>query len=71
MTRQELKVMKRSGKERRVFEELHQRGAEKFGYNWIKVNQWVIDVANEFGLRPTEHRLMLSTMAWKMLVNMG
>ena len=71
MTQRMLKEMKRDGREHQAFDALHHKGAERFGWNWIKANQWAVDVASEFGLDPTEHRLMLSNMAWKMLANMG
>ena len=55
--------------EQKQFEDLHQRGAKRFGWNWIKMNQWVIDAARDGGLDPEKNKLALSLIAYRILVN--
>lgn len=51
------------------FEDIHKRGVRRFGQAWFKMNQWVIVAAQDGGLDPQEHKLVLSLIAYKVLVN--
>ena len=62
---------KRITNEGERFEDIHRRGAERFGWNWFDINRFIADVFQEFYF-PDElvrDRLMLSMIAWKILVN--
>ena len=54
-----------------TFEKIHEKGVVLFGYNWLKVNQWMVDWATESNLDLREWKVSLSLLAWKILVNMN
>lgn len=50
------------------FNDLHLRGSIRFGFNWFKMNQWIAETAIDH-LDIQKHRLLLSEIALKILVN--
>jgi len=56
-------------KDQSEFESIHLKGSKRFKWDWIKVNQWIIDVAVNENFDIEKHRLMFSKIAYKILVN--
>jgi hypothetical protein len=50
------------------FNELQEKGAEKFGANWLTMQREIAEVANLYGLDPKKNREVLARIAWRVLV---
>jgi hypothetical protein len=62
-----LKLLDRSGATDDDFNALQLAGATKWGWAWVHVNRFVIELCRLCGGEATEHRYALTKLAWKWL----
>ena len=48
------------------FSDLHQRGAEKFGSNWLTMNIQIAAIVKDINIDPKNYKLSLSCIAYEL-----
>jgi hypothetical protein len=62
-----------TAEQRKQFEEMHAKGAERYGTMWLQANESAVDMLSQIGIVPHQNRLLGTSIALKLCIwrNMG